>query len=120
MEDVTRLMRDAGAEDRQIALEAAAINGKAEAISMLLDRGVDVNAHNIRVQYHATPLHNAASSGSLEAVKMLVEAGAEVGTKDAVYQATPLTWAEYFLREEKNKKQYAEIVAYLREKAREE
>jgi len=116
VEDATRLAQDASAEDRQLALEAAAINGRVRALSVLLNLGVDVNAYNTRVQYHATPLHNAASSGSLEAVKMLVEAGAKVGTKDAAYQATPLTWAEYFLREEKNKKQFAEIVAYLREK----
>ena len=116
VEDATRLAQDASAEDRQLALEAAAINGRVRALSVLLNLGVDVNAYNTRVQYHATPLHNAASSGSLEAVKMLVEAGAKVGTKDAAYQATPLIWAEYFLREEKNKKQFAEIVAYLREK----
>jgi peptide-methionine (S)-S-oxide reductase len=116
VEDATRLAPDATAEDRQLALEAAAINGRVRALSVLLNLGVDVNAFDTRVQYHATPLHNAASSGSLEAVKMLVEAGAKVGTKDAAYQATPLTWAEYFLREEKNKKQFAEIVDYLREK----
>lgn len=116
MDDATRLARNASAEDRQLALEAAAMNGKVPALAMLIDLGVDVNAYNTHVQYHATPLHNAVSSGSLEAVKMLVEAGAKVGTKDTAYQATPLTWAAYFLREEKNKKQYAEIVAYLREK----
>jgi ankyrin repeat protein len=116
MDDAMRLAQYASAEDWQLALEAAAINGQVRALAVLIDRGVDVNAYNTKVQYHATPLHNAVSSGSLEAVKMLVEAGAKVGTTDAAYQATPLTWAEYFLREEKNKKEYAEIVAYLREK----
>jgi hypothetical protein len=118
LDDANRLAQNAGNEDRQLALEAAAMNGRVRALAVLIDLGVDVNAYNTKVQYHATPLHNAVSSGSLEAVKMLVEAGARVGTEDAAYQATPLTWAEYFLREEKNKKQYAEIVAYLREKQR--
>jgi len=95
----------------------------AQAIGMLIGLAVDVNAYNIRVQYHATPLHNAVCSGSFEAVKMLVEAGAKLETKDTVYQSTPLTWAEYYLREEKGDnpaKQYAAIVTYLREKGRNE
>src|SRR5229473_1697777 len=86
---------------------------------MLISLGVDVNAYNTRVQYHATPLHNAVCSGSLEAVKTLVEAGAKVDTKDTAYQATPLTWAEYYVREGKGDnhvKHYPEIVSYLREK----
>ena len=114
MDDAVRIAQHAGAQDRQLALEAAAVNGKPEAVAMLLGLGVDVNAMNRQVQYHATPLHNAASSGSLETVKLLVEAGADVSREDAAYQATPLTWAEYYLREEKNKKQYVEIVEYLR------
>ena len=121
MEDAARLARDAGAEERHVALEAVAINGRTQAIAMLIDLGVDVNAYNTQVQYHATPLHNAASSGSLEAVRMLVDAGARVDAKDRAYQATPLTWAEYYLREKGrggSPKQYAEIVTYLREQER--
>ncbi len=120
-DDVARLLREANAEDRHIALEAAAFNGKAQAITMLICLDVDVNAYNVRVQYHATPLHNAVCSGSFEAVRMLVEAGAELDAKDTAYQATPLTWAEYYLREDKGDnpaKQYAAIVTYLREKGR--
>jgi len=81
---------------------------------MLIGMGADPNAPNCGLHPHAMPLHNAVSSGSLEAVKMLVEAGARVDAKDTVYQVIPLTWAEYFLREEKNKNQYAKIVAHLR------
>jgi len=117
--DVASLLPDAGADDRHIALEAAAFNGKTQALGMLIDLGVDVNAYNSAVQYHATPLHNAVCSGSFEAVRMLVEAGAKLDAKDTAYQATPLTWAEYYLREEKGdkvSKQYAGIVDYLREK----
>jgi ankyrin repeat protein len=120
-DDVARLLRDTSAEDRHIALEAAAFNGKTQAIGMLIEFGVDINAYNIAVQYHATPLHNAVCSGSFEAVRMLAEAGAKLDAKDTAYQATPLTWAEHYLREEKADnpaKQYAAIVTYLREKGR--
>ena len=89
---------------------------------MLIDRGVDVNASNQGSHPHANALHNAVCSGSLEAVKLLVEAGADVLTRDAAYQATPIVWAEYYVREEKrdrSSKQYSEIVDYLREKGRE-
>jgi ankyrin repeat protein len=109
--DVERLLAEASAKDRHIALEAAAFR-------MLIDLGVDINAYNIAVQYDATPLHNAVSSGSLEAVRMLAQAGAKIDAKDTAWQATPLTWAEHYLREAKGgrpAKQYAEIVAYLRE-----
>ncbi len=64
---------------------------------------------------NATALHNAVCSGSLAAVQKLVEAGASVDAKDGPYQATPLVWAEYFVRESGAKpKQYAEIANYLR------
>ena len=119
-DDVARLLPEASAEDRHIALESAAFNGKTQAIRMLIGLGVDINAYNKAVQYHATPLHNAVCSGSFEAVKMLVDAGAKLDTKDTAYQATPLTWAEHYLREEKDDnpaKQYAAIVTYLREAA---
>jgi ankyrin repeat protein len=121
MDDAARLAREANAQERHVALEAAAMNGKTEALGILIDLGVDVNAYNTRVQYHATPLHNAICSGSLDAVQMLVEAGAHLDAKDTAYQATPLTWAEYYAREEKRQdsaKQYPAIVNYLREKGR--
>jgi ankyrin repeat protein len=118
-EDVARLLPEASAEDRHIALEAAAFNGKVPGIRTLLGAGSDANAYNRQVQYHATALHNAVCSGSLEAVQALVEAGARVDAEDTAYQATPLTWAQYYLREDEGHrpaKQYAAIVNYLREK----
>jgi hypothetical protein len=117
--DVPRLARTASAEDKQIALAAAALNGKAEALSTLIDLGVDLNAYSSGFYTHATPLHHAVCSGSLEAVKVLVEAGAELGTKDQAWQGTPLGWAEHYQHETKGEdvvKQYAEIAAYLRGK----
>jgi hypothetical protein len=59
-------------------------------------------------------------------VEKLVEAGARVDAKDGPYQATPVVWAEYFVRESAagkveyfqregtRPKQYAEIAKYLR------
>jgi hypothetical protein len=59
-------------------------------------------------------------------VQQLLEAGASVGTKDGSYDATPLVWAEYLVRESgagkvdylqregSAPKQYAKIAAYLR------
>ncbi|HEX3552158.1 MAG TPA: ankyrin repeat domain-containing protein [Thermoanaerobaculia bacterium] len=107
-DDVTRLAREASAEDRQVALAAAALNGKAEALALLIDLGVDLNAYSTGIHPHATALHHAVDSGSLDAVKVLVEAGAELGTRDRIYQGTPRDWAEHLGR--------AEIGAYLREK----
>jgi ankyrin repeat protein len=121
MDDAARLERDADGRARQIALAAAAINGKTQALAWLIERGVDVNAYNASVQSHATPLHNAVCSGSLEAVRMLVRAGARIDVQDTVYQATPLTWAEYYAREHKQDdpgKAYPAIVTYLRDSGR--
>jgi hypothetical protein len=121
MEDAARLAPTANAEVRHVALEAAAMNGKVQALGILIDLGVEVNTYNIRIQCHATPLHNAVCSGSLEAVETLVEAGADPKAKDTAYQATPLTWGEYYARKaekrENPSKQYAAIVSYLRERA---
>jgi hypothetical protein len=50
-------------------------------------------------------------------VKVLVEAGASLTVKDQAWGATPLGWAEYYLREPQTKRsdnQYAEIADYLR------
>ena len=108
--DVARLAESATTRDKQIALVAAALNGKANALSMLLNLGVDLNAYSTGMHPHATPLHHAVDSGSLDAVKVLVEAGAKLDTRDKVYHGTPLDWAEYEERQE--------IADYLRQCAR--
>lgn len=118
-EDAADLATRASAEERQIALAAAALNGKAAALARLIELGVDLDAYSSGFYTHATPLHHAVCSGSLEAVRVLVEAGAALGTRDTAYQATPLGWAEHYVSEppsEEPAKQFAEIEAYLREK----
>jgi ankyrin repeat protein len=125
-EDIARMAKQAGVQEKQKALAAAAYNGRPGAIDVALGLGADPNAPNVGLHPNATALHNAVCSGSLRAVQRLVEAGARVKITDGPYQATPLQWAEYFVRESDAKKveyfqregprpkQYAEIAAYLR------
>jgi len=93
--DVERLLPAATARDRQIALAAAAINGRAPALARLIARGVDIDAYSTVIHPHATALHHAVSSGSFDAVEMLVAAGARLDIRDRIYDGTPLQWAEY-------------------------
>ena len=127
-DDIARLAEGAGPEEKQKALAAAAYNARLEAIDTAIALGADPNMPNIGLNPDAMPLHNAVCSGSLAAVQKLVEAGAGVEAKDVAYQATPLQWAEYFVRESgsdkieyfqregQRPKQYAEIAAYLQSK----
>jgi hypothetical protein len=117
-DNVAALAPEATAEDKQVALGLAALNGKAEALSRLLPLGVDLDAFTSGFYSHATPLHHAVWSGSLDAVKVLVEAGAKLTTRDKAEDATPLGWAEYAATlpgATKEGKQFREIAAYLRE-----
>lgn len=118
-DDVAALAPRATAEDRQVALGLAALNGKAEALSKLLPLGVDLDAFTAGFYSHATPLHHAVWSGSLDAVRVLVEAGANLTTRDKAEDGTPLGWAEYAAIGPTAKtqgKQFAEIAAYLRDR----
>jgi hypothetical protein len=99
--DVTRLVRVASAGDRQAALAGAALYGQAGTLALLIDLGVDVNAYSPPGFHpHGTALHHAVDSNSVDAVKVLVEAGADLGTRDRLYQGTPLDWAEHLQRPE--------------------
>jgi len=118
-DDVARLAPDATAEEKQVALGLAALNGRADALSRLLPLGVDLDAFTSGFYSHATPLHHAVWSGSLAAVKVLVEAGAKLTTHDKAEDATPLGWAEYATTlpaARTQGKQFREIAAYLRER----
>ena len=125
-DDIARLAKNAELPEKQMALAAAAYNGRLDAIATALALGADPNAPNAGLNPKATALHNAVCSGSLAAVQRLVQAGASVDSRDGSYQATPLTWAEYFVRESSAEKveyfqregpkpkQFAEIARYLR------
>jgi len=117
-DDVARLAPDATAEEKQVALGLAALNGKAEALSRLLPLGVDLDAFTSGFYSHATPLHHAVWSGSLAAVRVLVEAGASLTTHDKAEDATPLGWAEYAATlpaAATEGKQFRAIADYLRQ-----
>jgi peptide-methionine (S)-S-oxide reductase len=118
-DEVAALSKHATAEEKQVALGLAALNGRAEALSRLLPLGVDLDAFTSGFYSHATPLHHAVWSGSLAAVKVLVEAGAKLTTRDKAEDATPLGWAEYagtLPPRATGGKQFSEIAAYLRER----
>jgi ankyrin repeat protein len=107
-DDVGRLGPTASADDKQFGLVLAALKGRADALSKVIDLGVDLNVPCASLYSHATALHHAVYSGSLDAVKVLVEAGADLDTKDTIYAGTPLGWAEHGKQ--------VEIAEFLREK----
>jgi peptide-methionine (S)-S-oxide reductase len=116
-DEVARLAADASAEDRQVALGLAALNGNAAALTRLLPLGVDLDAFTSGFYAHATPLHHAVWSGSLPAVRVLVEAGAKLTTRDKAEDATPLGWADYAASSGGVQAgRFSEIAAYLRSK----
>jgi len=118
-EDIHRLAKDATKNDLEIALMMAAFYGKSKWISYVISLGVNVNAYLSRsngFHSHASALHQAVFSGSLESVKILVDAGADLNAIDKIYEGTPLNWASYLQREEKDevqKEKYKEIESYL-------
>jgi hypothetical protein len=117
--DVDRLALTATLEEKQDAFVQAALSGKAEALRRMLTLGLDPTTVSARNQSHGSALHHAVWSRSLDAVKVLVDAGADLNRRDTIYDGTPLGWAKYAEREQKDEsraKQYAEIAAYLQAK----
>jgi peptide-methionine (S)-S-oxide reductase len=118
MDDVKRLLPEARAEEKQVALIAAAFYGDAEMVNVLLAAGADVNAYIDRgFHTHATALHQAVWSGSLETVRLLTEAGADLDATDRVYHGTPLGWVMHMQAEEQDaekRERYKEMERYLR------
>ena len=124
-DDIVRLAEIATETEMQVSLLVAAFFGKADIISFLIGKGVDVNAHPLNFygfHSHASALHQAVFSGSLESVKLLVEAGARLHATDRVYEGTPLGWSQYMQQEERDdaqKRKFAEIEAYLEQREKE-
>jgi uncharacterized protein len=73
------------------ALYAAARNGHAEVVEVLLSRGAHVDAKGV---FGGTALHWAALHGHAETVQLLVSRGANLDLKDARFHATPDGWAQ--------------------------
>lgn len=70
----------------QSLIVAAASNGCAENVSMLLSYGANIRGTKEKAGHH-TALYNAAASGSLDTVKVLIDAGADPNEDP---EATPL------------------------------
>lgn len=114
MDEAKQLMADASADEKQASLVLAALNGKAEGIKVLLPFIEDVNQPSAGIYSHATPLHHSVCSGSLASVKALVEGGADSTIKDTAWQGTPADWGVYYYETAEDKREFKEIVMYLR------
>jgi hypothetical protein len=94
--DVARLLPGADARARHAALALAAQHGHTAVVTALLEAGEDANRFNPEgFHAHATPLHHAAGADHLDAVRALVDRGTRLDTRDTIYGATPLGWAEH-------------------------
>jgi ankyrin repeat protein len=74
------------------ALVFASMCGEIDCTSLLLERGVDVNASPPGSHWTATPLHTAAVQGQTAIVELLLRRGADPSIKDARYGATAAQW----------------------------
>ncbi len=120
-DDARPLAATASGAEKQFALVLAALNGKAEAVTWMVEVGADVNQPSADLYAHGTPLHHAVCSGSLATVRALVEAGADPGTRDTAWNGTPLGWAEHYFAERNDddaQRRYGEIADCLRTRLR--
>jgi len=109
LDDVKRLLPEAGALDRHTALALAAQHGHVDVVRLLLDAGENPSRYNPEGFHdHSTPLHQAVWADHLPVVRLLVERGARLDIRDTVYQGTPLGWAIHGER--------TRIADYLRER----
>jgi Ankyrin repeats (3 copies) len=116
-DDARRLLPNASAEDRHLALSIAADFGHTAIVRLLLDAGESPDRYNpVGGHSHTTPLHQAAGASHLDVVRLLVERGARLDMKDVLWHATPADWARYagkteierYLREQETKRKSSE------------
>lgn len=85
--------------DRRIAAEQAlayaSMCGRVNAMRLLLDRGVDVNAMPPGSHWIATALHAAAIQGEAAAVALLLDRGADRTIRDRNHGGTALEWTDH-------------------------
>ena len=75
--------------DASTPLHCAAWKGHAEAVTLLLDRGADIQAKNENGHWGDTPLHAAAHGNQRAVAEVLIERGADIHAKNAAGN-TPL------------------------------
>ncbi len=108
IEEFRRLLISADDDSRHWAMAFATQFGRAEAVRLLLEAGVDRNRFNPPGAHaHSTPLHQAALGGHAEVVRLLLEAGTRADRTDLLWKGTAADWA----RHEKK----AEVEALLQE-----
>lgn len=91
-DQVTALLEASDNEQKLRAAWAAAVNGQARSLEVLVRAGVDVNSRLPR-PYEPTLLHEAASHGHSDAVRALLALGADPTLRDTQFQGTPADWA---------------------------
>ncbi|MGO4841071.1 ankyrin repeat domain-containing protein, partial [Rhizobiaceae sp. 2RAB30] len=84
------------------ALVIAALNGHADVVALLLERGADIE---IRNKHGLTALHAAAYDGNMDVVELLVAKGAAVNDTANFYNMAPLHAAA--------EEGHADVVAFL-------
>jgi hypothetical protein len=85
---------DPSATPRSDLVDRAARYGRWDIVIGLVERGTPTTTTG------RTPLHMAAGAGELAVVKTLLDHGADPTSRDDVYKATPLQWAEFLHRDE--------------------
>jgi ankyrin repeat protein len=94
--DTAKLMIGNGVEDLTAGniLQAAAIGGDTEIVTLLLDRGADIEAPGVSdeddwnwqsQEYYATPLQAAAYFLNVEVIKLLLDRNADVNAQGGPY-----------------------------------
>jgi peptide-methionine (S)-S-oxide reductase len=92
--ELPTLLRAAPPAEVQQAFGLAVLNRQPEAARLALDAGADPNGF-LPVHSHSTPLHQAAADDHLPLLELLLERGARTDVADALWNATPLGWAEH-------------------------
>ncbi|MCP3980646.1 MAG: hypothetical protein GY716_15190 [bacterium] len=80
-----------GSQALELALGKACLCGQLGAASLLIERGVDVDA--VTIQHGARPIHEAAHGGSVELTRLLLDHGADTTKRDTFWNGLPADWA---------------------------
>ncbi len=83
---VEALLPPGGASQLADLLSEAVVKGNAGMVSVLLDRGADVNARN---KSASTPLHDAALKNRVEVAKVLLQHGAGRSCPQRLWRLAP-------------------------------